>query len=318
VRVLIVIVNYRTADLAIDCLRSLAPQVSDDVKVIVTDNASGDGSVDRITSAVAREGWSSWASVMPLPTYGGFAYGNNAAIRPALESSDPPKYFYLLNPDTIALPGAVEQLAKFLDEHPQVGIAGGRAENPDGTVRRSVFRFHSPLGELEGQLRVGVISKALNRYIVAPPVPEKSAQADWVSGASMMIRREVFETTGLLDDGFFMYFEETDFCLRAKRAGWQTWYVPASRVIHLVGQSSGVTGAQRAAKRRPKYWFDSRHRFFLRHYGPVMTLLADLAWAGGSAVGNLIQKLRRKPRTDPPWLLWDFLRYNTKSWAQRL
>jgi GT2 family glycosyltransferase len=223
-----------------------------------------------------------------------------------------------LNPDTIALPGALAELVKFMDEHPQVGIGGGRAENRDGTVRRSVFRFHSLLGELEGQLRVGIVSKLLSRWTVAPPVPDVPVQADWVSGASMMVRREVFETAGLLDEGYFMYFDETDFCLRAKRAGWQTWYVPASRIIHLVGQSSGVTGAMRAAKRRPKYWFDSRHRFFLRHYGPVMTLLADVAWAVGFAISSVIQKVRGKPRTDPPWLLWDFIRYNVISWGQRL
>ncbi len=77
-----------------------------------------------------------------------------------------------------------------------------------------------------------------------------------------MVRREVFDAVGLLDDGYFMYFEEVDFCLKASRAGWPCWYVPASRVVHLVGQSSGVTDASPAAKRRPRYWFDARTRYF--------------------------------------------------------
>jgi hypothetical protein len=131
----------------------------------------------------------------------------------------------------------------------------------------------------------------------------------------MMIRRELLERVGLLDERYFMYYEETDFCLRAARAGFSTWYVPASRIIHLVGQSSGVTGAQRAAKRRPKYWFDSRHRYFRQNYGTLRTLAADFVWTGGFAVSSVLQKLRGRPRTDPPWLWWDFVRYNLKSWV---
>ena len=91
--------------------------------------------------------------------------------------------------------------------------------------------------------------------------------------------------------------------------------MPSSRIIHLVGQSSGVTGAQRAAKRRPKYWFDSRHRYFRQNYGALRTLAADVLWTGGFAVNSVLQKLRGKPRQDPPWLWWDFVRYNLKSWV---
>src|SRR4051812_48066173 len=149
-KLLIVIVNYKTADLTIDCLRSLASEMISDARVIVTDNDSRDGSAEKIRDAINSNGWSSWASIMPLSNNGGFSFGNNAAIRPAIQSNNPPQYVYLLNPDTICLPGAVRELVAFLDEHAKVGIAGGRAENRDGSVRRSVFRFHSVLGELEG------------------------------------------------------------------------------------------------------------------------------------------------------------------------
>jgi GT2 family glycosyltransferase len=311
-KVLVVIVNWRTPDLTVDCLRSIAGEVAamPGTRAIVTDNASGDGSVEKIRAAIDMNGWSNWATVTPLEKNGGYAYGNNAAIRPALVSPERPDYIYLLNPDTIAHPGAIQQLVQFMNEHPKAGIAGGRAENRDGTVRRSVFRFHSVPGEFENGLRLNFVSQLLERYMYAPPVPEVPSRADWVSGASMMIRREVFEQIGLLDEGYFMYFEETDFCFRAKRAGWEVWYVPASRIIHLVGQASGVTGAQRAAKRRPRYWFDSRRRYFLHNHGAIKTILADLAWACGFALFNLIRAIRGKPRTDPPWLWWDFVRYN--------
>src|SRR4029079_12786134 len=135
---------------------------------------------------------------------GGFSYGNNAVIGPALKAEHPPQYIYLLNPDTVVLPDALKELVKFLDEHPEVGIAGGRAINPDGTVRNSMFRFHTVLSEFEGSIRVGVVTKILQKHVVANPPPDEPTRADWVSGASMMVRREVFEKVGLLDEGYFM------------------------------------------------------------------------------------------------------------------
>ncbi|MEA2708873.1 MAG: hypothetical protein QOF78_1474 [Phycisphaerales bacterium] len=317
-KLLVVIVNYRTPDLTVECLRSLAPEIgtiAGGTRVVVTDNASGDGSVQQIEAAIARHHWD-WARVIALPTNGGFAYGNNRGMEAALASDEPPQYVYLLNPDTVVLPDALRELVKFMDAHPAVGIAGGRAVNPDGSVRNSTFRFHSVLSEFEGSIRLGFVSRLLKKHIVASAPPDEPARIDWVSGASMIVRRDVFDAIGLLDEGYFMYFEETDFCLRAARAGWPTWYVPSSKIIHLVGQSSGVTGVKRTAKRRPAYWFQSRHRFFQRHYGGMKTLAADLLWAGGYAAGNVLQRLRRKPRTDPPWLWWDFIRYNVKNYLR--
>jgi GT2 family glycosyltransferase len=321
-KLLVVIVNYKTAALTVDCLASLGREIDGvaggDVRVVVADNASGDGSVPTIQAAIDRNGWT-WATLMPLPTNGGFAWGNNQGIEPFLRADcpDKPRYVYLLNPDTVALPGALRELVEFLDAHPQVGIAGGRAVNPDGSVRMSAFRFHTVLSELESSVRLGVVTRLLRRRVVAEAPPEAPAACDWVSGASMMVRREVFESIGLLDDRYFMYYEETDFCLRAARAGWPTWYVPSSRIIHLVGQASGVTGAHRMLKRRPRYWFDSRHRFFRRNYGALKTVAADALFAGGLAIHGLLRAARRRERTDPPWLLWDFIRYNLRSWSQR-
>jgi hypothetical protein len=247
---------------------------------------------------------------MPLDRNGGFAYGNNAGIRPALQSSDPPDYVLLLNPDTLIRPGALQALVEFLDSHPSVGIAGSRLEHPNETPQRSAFRFHSIWSELESGLRLGFVSKLLRRKIVAPPVPQQTCPTDWVAGASMMIRRAVFDQIGLMDEAYFMYFEEVDFCLRAKRAGWPCWYVPLSRVVHLVGQSSGVTDIKQARKRRPAYWFQSRKRFFVANFGPARAFLANIAWAFGYATYRVRRAIQRKPDTDPSHLLRDFVRNN--------
>jgi N-acetylglucosaminyl-diphospho-decaprenol L-rhamnosyltransferase len=318
-KLLVVIVNYRTPDLAVECLESIANEIATvpGTHVVVTDNASGDGSVEKVSAAIAKHHWD-WATLMPLEHNGGFAYGNNRGIEPYLKNEHPPQYVYLLNPDTIVLPDALKELVKFMDDHPEVGIAGGRVLNPDSTVRNSLFKFPGIRSEFEQAIRLGLVTKMLDRHVVAKPPPDHDAQADWVSGASMIIRREVFDSVGLLDDGYFMYFEETDFCLRAHRAGWLTWYVPAAKIIHLVGQSSGVTGAKRHVKRRPRYWFESRHRYFRKNYGALKGLSTDLLWVIGFALHNILRTLRGKPRTDPPWLLCDFVRYNLQSWCRPL
>ena len=105
-----------------------------------------------------------------------------------------------------------------------------------------------------------------------------------MAGASLIVRREVFDAVGLLDEGYFMYFEEVDFCLKASRAGWPCWYVPTSRVVHLVGQSSGVTKAGDERKRRPRYWFEARRRYFMTNHGRPKTLAADVAFALAYAI----------------------------------
>lgn len=313
---LVVIVNYRTADLTIDCLTSLEPQVAGrpGTQVVVVDNASGDDSVDRLSQAVRQRNWGAWAAIQPINRNGGFAAGNNAAIQPALAAPNPPAFLLLLNPDTVVRPGALQKLLEFMQAHPGVGIAGSRLEDPDGQPQRSAFRFPSILGELEAGVRLGLLTRLLSRWVVAPPVPCGPCPTDWVSGACLITRREVFEQVGLMDEGYFMYYEEVDFCRRAARVGWSIWYVPEARVVHLVGQSSGIT----SRRRRPSYWFDSRRRYFRTHLGRFGATLADLAFATGFATYRLRRAIQRKPDTDPPGLLLDFVRHALRgpSWSR--
>ena len=305
-RLLVVVVNYKTHALVADCLDSLAGEVAGlDADVVVTDNASGDGSIEAVENHIASRGYG-WARTMPLPRNGGFAYGNNAAVRPALASDTPPDFVLLLNPDTVVRPGAVTTLVDFMRENEQVGIAGSRLEDPDGTPQRSAFRFPTVRSEIDNGVRLGVVSKLFAGRVIAPPVPEAAGQVEWVAGASMMVRREVFEQAGLMDEAYFMYFEEVDFCRRAFEAGWPTWYVPASRVVHLVGQASGVTDSRQARKRRPAYWFESRRRYMLKNLGRLRTTLADASFLTGFALWRLRRFVQRKPDPDPANFLGDF------------
>src|SRR5262249_45349062 len=156
---------------------------------------------------------------------------------------------------------------------------------------------------------LGFVSKWLQSRLVAPPVRDDAHRIDWMAGASMLIRRAVFDAIGLMDERYFMYFEEVDFCLRARRSGWPGWYVPASHVGHLVGQSSGVTDTKRPAKRMPQYWFASRRRYFQKNHGLLYALLADCVFAAGFGLWRLRRRVQRKPDHDPPGFLGDFLRY---------
>ncbi|HKU42592.1 MAG TPA: glycosyltransferase family 2 protein, partial [Polyangiales bacterium] len=235
---LIIIVNYRTATLVADCLRSLEPEVAGlpGTRVVVVDGGSGDRSAEQIADCIRANGYERWAELLALRDNRGFAAGNNAGLRHALATGDRPDYVFLLNPDTVVLPGALGALASFMREHRRAGIVGCRCENPDGSPRQTAFRFHSILGELESEAAMGMVSRMLAESRVAMPVWKEPHRCDWVSGAAMLVRTEVFERIGLMDEDFFLYYEETDFALRAARAGFECWYLPASRVIHYCGQ----------------------------------------------------------------------------------
>ena len=307
-RTWIVIVNYRTADLVVNCLRSLADEISDlgGGKVVVIDNASSDGSAPTLIAAIKEENWQGWVSVLPLERNGGFAFGNNAGIKVA-QASPGFDYLYLLNPDTLVRPKAIKALVSFMDGHPAVGIAGSQLENNKGGVECSAHRFPSPWGELADGARLGVLSTLLKNHLITPPLREEAHSCDWVSGAGMIIRRKVFEEIGYMDENYFLYYEEVDFCRRAKMQGWGIWYVPTSRIMHIEGAATGI---QVGARRRPAYWYNSRRRYFITYYGVAGLVLTDVLWS----LARLTYLFRRILRLgaqgaapDPKWFMWDIL-----------
>jgi len=303
----VIIVNYKTAELTIDCLQSLfVEREACSFDVIVVDNDSQDGSFEKILGAIASEDWNNWATVKASDYNGGFAYGNNIAIREFLAGKQGPEFFYLLNPDTVVHKGAVEKLVSFMQERPTVGIAGSRIEDENGQPLHSAFKFHTYLSELNRGFSLGILTKLLSRWVSCQEISNVPEKTDWVSGASMMIRREVFEQVGLLDESYFMYYEETDFCLQASREGWECWYVPASRVVHFVGQSSGVTN-EKMKKRMPKYWFESRQRYFMKNHGFLHLFLADFFWILGYSSWKLRNFFQKKQNNEPPNIGVDFI-----------
>jgi N-acetylglucosaminyl-diphospho-decaprenol L-rhamnosyltransferase len=309
-KLLVIILNYRVTDLTIDCLRSLAPRIAGvpGARVAVLENGTGGDAEARLRRAIDENGWGGWVDLSTVNPNRGFTGGNNIVIRDAMASSDPPEYVLLLNADTIVHDGALEGLVDFMDRHPGAGVAGSRLLFPEGGIQDSAFRFLSIATELNRGLRLGLASRILGAWVAVPPLPEEPSRVDWVSGASMILRRTMLEQIGLLDEGLYTYFDDVDLCLRASRAGWETWYVPASRVVHLEGASTGVTTV--APKRRPVYWFQARRRFLLKNHGPAYTALVDAAFVAGFATWRVRRWIQRKPDTAPDHLLSDFLRHS--------
>ena len=309
----VVIVNYRTPRLVVDCLRSLEPQVQAQpgTTVVVVDNASGDDSVPVLAAAIAAGGYGSWATLVPAPVNGGFAYGNNLAIARAMASAASPDLFWLLNPDTLAKPGSLRTLTDFMVAHPQAGICGGGIDEADGAPWSYAFRFPGILGEIDRGFAFGPVSWLLSRWRTMRCIEHEPARVDWVSGASMMLRAEMVLRIGPMDEGYFLYFEETDYCLRAARAGLECWYEPRSRIMHIAGQSTMVTAKTDRPVRVPKYWFESRRRYFAKNHGRAYAMLTDVAWMTAYMLGRVRSWLQRKPTRWPPHVLTDFFRHSS-------
>ena len=310
VDVAIAIVTYRSAALTVDCLASIAAELATpgvNIRAVVVDNASGDA--DLIASAIDNNGWWPWVRLVTAPKNGGFAYGNNLAVQNAI-ADGPVEYVHLLNPDTVVRKGAIGELVRFLEAHPDVGIAGSGLEHPDGTRWPIAFRFPSIMSELEAGLQFGLATRLLRRWVIANVMTPLHQPIDWVPGASMMVRRSVFDRIGGFDEGYFLYYEETDFCLRAHRAGIATWYVPSSRVMHIAGQSTNVTNQKPVPVRLPAYVFESRRRYFVANHGVNYAMLADVVALLAHGLGALKRVVQGRTLRGVPCFHGDLLRHS--------
>lgn len=302
------IVNYKTPHLVVECLRSLAEETefTGGLQVVVVDNASGDGSLDKISTFVAEQGWQSWIAVVDGQKNGGYSYGNNIAFRRLLDSGC--DFIWLLNPDTRLLPGATRALIDCLEGDPQIGIAGSRLEDSDGTPQVSAFNFPTPWGELINTAKIGVLERLFPRSTIPRPISATRESVDWVAGASMMMKAEVIRHVGLMDERYFLYFEEVDFCRAVIASGYKIVYEPTSRVIHHVGASTGISDTRKQAPRRPTYWFESRQRYFQKNFGFAATLIADIFWLLAYSSLRIRAKIQKKILRDPPHFIKDFIR----------
>ncbi|HEY3593992.1 MAG TPA: glycosyltransferase [Polyangiaceae bacterium] len=290
----IIILNYRTPDLAIDCLASLASQIEPDVHVVVVDNASGDGSADRIEQFVVESGFGEWCKIVRSPLNGGFAAGNNIGIR-AVDADA----YILLNSDTIVREGAISLFREAMRQRPDAGLIGPRLECLDGTPQVSAFRAPTPTSELLRSARTGMVTKLFKRHDMIMPVTDEAIEADWLAFACVLIRREVVDKVGLLDDGYFMYYEDVDYCQRARQAGFKVLYWPVPKIAHIAGASSNIVGSSNPNRRPPRYWYEARSRYYGKFHGKLGVLRANAMFALGRTVSLGRELLGRSPHLSP-------------------
>ncbi len=192
---------------------------------------------------------------------------------------------------------------------PGPGWRAATSTGREGDPHVTAFRFPSIASEFEGAACTGVISRLLSRHIVPLPLPPQTQPVDWVAGASLLIRRAVLDEVGLFDEGFFLYYEETDLCRRAARHGWVTLYVRESAVAHIGSVSTGM----KVWRRTPGYWFVSRRRYFVRNHGVGQAALATLAHVAGGMIHRARCLLSNKQRADPPRFLRDLVRHDLRA-----
>ncbi|MFK5970531.1 MAG: glycosyltransferase family 2 protein, partial [Candidatus Marithrix sp.] len=299
----IIIINYKTPQMTVDCLTTLLPEIrGTSSSVVIVDNNSADESIDIIQNWLSIHDKESKVNLISSPDNLGFSGGNNLGI-----NSVDSKYYLLLNSDTLIIQGSISKLVKTALEHKDAGLITPKLEWPNTNPQISCFNNLSPISEFISSAKTGFFTKLLNQYNIPIPLSEEITYPKWSSFACVLIKKEVFDDIGLMNDGYFMYFEDAEFCYRANKAGWVTLNQPSSRVVHLRGGSSPVKENTKLKKRLPRYYYESRARYFYQLYGWIGLTLANVLWSTGRLLSKIRQIFGRNDKaiSEKQWLdIW--------------
>lgn len=291
------IINYRTADLTLQCVASVLADLADagpqvKARVVVVDNASGDGSADIIADWIAAQDPAVPVTLVRSAGNTGFSGGHNQGI-----AAQKAAFYLLLNSDALLRPGFVRAILAAAHRSPEIGLFAPRIEYEDGTQQESCFRLHGPASELIRGANSGPISRLLRRYDVALEMPPADGDIGWASFACILLRASMIDDIGMMDEGYFLYYEDSEYRMRARRAGWRIAYVNEARAIHFRGGSAPVKALAKARKRLPAYYYASRTRFLYQAHGWRGFILANLLWhlGRGIALPRRITNPNRRP-----------------------
>jgi len=291
-RLLVVIINYKTPQLICEALESLNGQLNFKIdKVVIVDNDSQDDSVEVISSFIRLKDWCQWASVVISELNGGFSAGNNIGMQ-----STEAEYYLLLNSDTLVRSNAINALLETAESDSSFGIIGPRLEWLDGKQQVSCFYNLSPVNSFLHSVKIGVFTRLFGLFgiheVAIPMEQHELIKPDWLSFACVLLSGQMVKEIGLMDEGYFMYREDNDYCRRAVNAGWKLKYEPKARVVHLNKGSSNKMGVTRL----PRYYFNSRARYFMKYYGRLGLLTANILWSVGRCISLLRETVSRKSR----------------------
>ncbi|MHB0998364.1 MAG: glycosyltransferase family 2 protein [Armatimonadota bacterium] len=256
----IIIVSWNTRDLLQRCLQSIYSTVPPtDFEVIVVDNASSDGSPDMVAESFPE------VKLVNSKQNLGFSAGNNIGIRMASG-----RYLLLLNPDAELQPDAARVMIEFADAHPKTAFVGPMLLNSDGTLQKNGRKFPGLLREVLGLTRLyKLIWSYYDRKMGWGREDfDLTAQVDEVSGACILARKSAVDEVGLLDERFFMYYEETDWCCRMRKAGWEIYYLPEAKVMH-----HWAAGAKQIGLEGSRIFHRSQFMYFRKHHGLAQALV---------------------------------------------
>ncbi len=293
-----VILNYNTCELLRNCLQSLRQQQGDDLRfeVCVVDNASPDGSADTVAAEFPD------VALIRNPHNNGYSAGNNLALRQYGFPQQPQaRYVMLLNPDTVVPEHALAQLVRFADQHADIGIVGPKLLLEDGTLDKACRRsFPTPavsFYRLLGLSKLFPRSARFGRYNMTFLDIDAQADIDAVVGACMLVRGEAITQVGLLDEQFFMYGEDLDWCLRIKQAGYRVVYYPSVTVQHIKRAASRTSAKAQYEFQRAMWLFYKKH-YQAKTARPIDALVKlGLALRGGRP---LFKEMRVKPQVMHP------------------
>jgi len=307
---LIVTVNYKTAPLVEELIHSLKSEITNlgTTHMVIVDNASNDNSIEYINDYIDKNNIS-WITVIQNPSNSGYAAGNNLGINSIIERDIDFKTAWFLNPDTKVRKNAGVELINHI-KHNNSHIVGSRLEDEDGTPQSSHFNFPGIITQISDGLRLGIFDKVFKNKLITKPISNNIEQADWLSGASFMVTKQYIDTVGLMDDEYFLYFEELDYCLQGARNNMPCWHVPTSRVYHAVGAATGISDHRKKSPRRPQYWFDSRTLYFSKNYGALTLAIYNFIFILSYTTWLLRTYLTNKTKLnkEPPFFLRDFIK----------
>lgn len=284
------IINYRTGPLTLQCVASVLADIAGlDAEIVVVDNLSGDGSADQIADWIAAQDPPVPVRLLRSGRNSGFSGGHNLAM-----AAVPAAFYLILNSDALLRPGFCRAILAAAADQPRAGLFAPRIDHEDGTQQTNCFRFPSAASELIRGAQSGPVTQALWRHDVPLAMPPAPDQIGWASFACILLRGAMVQAIGPMDDGYFLYFEDTEYCLRAARAGWPVVYVAQARCVHFRGGSGPVKAMAAANKRLPAYYYASRTRFLYQAHGAFGPLSANLAWILGRGIGQLRRLVARQ------------------------
>lgn len=310
--VAIITVTYNAEEFILDYLESIHRilDVNSGFSAVLVDNASADSTVKKVQSYIEEAQLASRITCSPLEENIGFGRGCNAGAE--IASQQDVEYLWFLNPDTTMDIGAEQGLLNVFNSKKNSSFVGSTLKDENGVIRSGAFRFPTIRTTLLSASMLGALAKIFPSRVSTIPIENEVVEAEWLSGASFMVRSSAFADLGGFDPEYFLYYEEVDLFYRAYQHGHKILSSPDSVVFHASGASTGINKRKNKEKppRKPSYWFKSRRYFYLKNFGTLYFACIDIAFIVGSLLKLMKNKKNGSPNIEPEHILKDILNYS--------